>query len=112
MSLTGIADLAVHPTFVRRVTGAAVKAAIAIGAEEYDGTQYRIMRRALATNVLRDASAWGKVIAWPVAGNGSLDDDSSDSDIEWTVSSVWDAVAGAYTETAAQSTASTTADES
>lgn len=97
-TLVEIADLAQHPQFVRRVTAATVKSAVAVGAEEYDGSQYRIIRRALSMSVLKQAEAWGEVFAWAVAANSAIDIDSADSDIEWTIGSVWDAVAGAYSE--------------
>lgn len=94
--LSDIADLAVNPTVVRRVTAATVTAAVAIGNETYDGSQYRIARRALATQVLKQADDWGAVFAWAVAANPSITVASPDTDIEWTISSVWDAIAGAY----------------
>ena len=97
--LTEIADLALYPPFIRRVTSATVKAGVDVGAEVYDGTQYRIMRRALATQVLKRAETWGAVFAWGVAANAAVTAASSDSDIEWTVNSLWDGIAGAYTET-------------
>lgn len=105
--LIDIADLADYPPFIRRVTAASVMAAVDVGSETYDGTQYRIMRRALATQVLKNAENWGSVFAWGVAANPAITADSPDSDIEFTVNSLWDALAGAYTE-AATSTSSTT----
>jgi hypothetical protein len=96
--LSEITDLAEHPTHIRRVTAAAIKAAVAVGAETYDGTQYRIMRRALATNVFTDAELWGERFAWPVAANPVITSGSTDGDIEFTVNSLWDAMAGAYQE--------------
>lgn len=94
--LTDIADLATYPGFIRKVTAAVVKSAIAIGNETYDGTQYRIMRRALATKVLEESDTWGTRFSWGVAANAAITRDSSDGDIEWTVASIWDGIAGAY----------------
>lgn len=96
MALQDATDLAVYPPFIRRVTGAMLKAALDVGAEEFDGTQYRITRRGLATSVLADSALYGSRFAYAVAGNVAVNIDSTDSDIEFTVNSVWDAVAGAY----------------
>jgi len=94
-----IHDLAQNPAFVRRVTAGAVHAAVDVGAEEYDGTQYKIMRRALSRSVITDADTWGAVFAWGVAANPVITVESSDGDIQYTVNSLWDAVAGAYQST-------------
>lgn len=96
MALSDIADLAAHPAFVRIVTAATVKAAVEVGNEHYDGSQYKIMRRALASKVLGDAQDWGRVFAWAVAANPQITGDSPESDIEWVIASVWDPIAGAY----------------
>jgi hypothetical protein len=96
MALSDMTDLATWPPFVRRVTGAMMKAAVAVGNEEYDGTQYRIMRRALATKALEDTMLWGARFAYAVAANVAVTHDSNDGDIEFTVNSTWDAMAGAY----------------
>jgi hypothetical protein len=90
------ADLATHPGFIRRVTMAIVQAAVAIGNEPYDGTQYRIMRRALATEVQKEPEQWGKRLAWDVAANPAVAFDSPDDAIQYTITTFWDAVAGAY----------------
>lgn len=111
--LADITDLARHETFVWRVSAATVKAAVAVGGEPYDGSQYRIMRRALATKVFEAAELWGEHFTWGVAANSTISFDSSDSDIEWTVSSLWDAYAGAYpppTEPTAEQPAPVTPD--
>lgn len=97
--LMEIHDLAQNPAFIRRVTASAVFAAVQVGSEEYDGTQYRIMRRALARNVVTDAETWGAVFAWGAASNPVITVDSADGDIQYTVNSLWDAVAGAYQST-------------
>lgn len=96
--LADITDLAEHTTFDWRVTAAVIKAAVAVGAEPYDGTQYRIMRRALATKVFEDTASWGGRFAWGVAANPTITLDSDDDDLEFTVNSLWDAYAGAYAD--------------
>lgn len=94
--LTEIADTAEHPGFIRRVGSAIIKAAVAIGNEPYDGSQYTIMRRSLANKVFEFPDEWADRFAWPVARGPLITVDSSDNDIEWTVAEVWDAVAGAF----------------
>jgi hypothetical protein len=100
VSLSDVVDLAVNPTFLRRVTAAAVNAAVAVGAESFDGSAYRLMRRALVVKVLEDPQLWGTRFAYAAANNTAITVDTSDSDLQWTVNSVWDAMAGAYQETA------------
>lgn len=96
MSLSDMTDLAVWPPFVRRVTAAMLKAAVAVGAEAFDGTTYKLARRALVTKVLEDSPLWGARFSYAVVSNVAITYSSTDSDIEFTVNSVWDAVAGAY----------------
>lgn len=94
-TLTGIADLAQHPEFLRRVRAATVKAAVAVGNEPNDQTQRALQRRALAQNALHDSDQWADPFAWACARNPVITLDSADSDLEFTVSEVWDAIAGA-----------------
>lgn len=96
MALSDISDLATNPAFVRRVEGAALKAAVAVGAEAFDGSNYRLQRRALVKQVLENAPLWGARFSYAVAANPAVTVGSNDGDIEFTVNSVWDAMAGAY----------------
>lgn len=96
MALSDMTDLATWPTFIRRVTAAATTAAVAIGAEEFDGTNYRLQRRALVKQVLEDPTLWGTRFAYAVAQNPAVTFASDDNDVQFTVNSVWDAMAGAY----------------
>lgn len=89
-------DLATWPPFVRRVTAAMLKAAVAVGNEAFDGSTYKLMRRALVTKVLEDSALWGGRFAYAVVSNPAITFASTDSDIEFTISTVWDAMAGAY----------------
>lgn len=98
MALTDQTDLAMYPPFIRKVTGAMLKAAIAVGAEEFDGTQYKLARRALVTKVLEDAPLWGSRFSYGVVANVAITVTSTDSDIEFTVNSIWDAMSGAYAD--------------
>lgn len=94
-TLEEITDLAQHPTFLRAVTPAMVKAAVAVGAELADQTQRSLARHALSVNVLGNPHAWAPSFAWAVAANPVITLESSDNDVEFTVNSVWDAIAGA-----------------
>jgi hypothetical protein len=96
MALSDMTDLATWPPFIRKVTAAATTAAVNIGAEEFDGTNYKLQRRALVKQVLEDPNLWGSRFAYAVAQNPAITFASSDNDIQFTVNSVWDAMAGAY----------------
>lgn len=98
MALADMNDLAVYPPFIRRVTAAMVSAAIAVGAEPFGGSQYSLARRALVTKVLEDPSLWGNRFAHAVASNVAVTAASNDGDIQFTVNSMWDAMAGAYAD--------------
>jgi len=92
------ADLAVNPTFLRRVTVAMVTAALAVAQEAQDPSptaDYWRLRRALSVNVLTDPDAWAGKFAWATASNVSITVESSDSDVQWTVNSIWASMAGA-----------------
>lgn len=94
-SLQLTAQLATAASFVERVRGAIVKAAVAVGAELDDGTPRGQLRRSLSVRVLEDSAAWAPQFAWAVATNPSVSHDSPPNDIEYTVNSMWDAFAGA-----------------
>lgn len=95
MSFEGMADIAMHPGFARRVRVAMVSAAIAVGGEADDGTETARLRRAHAVNVLMDQDNYATRYAWSVASNAAITLDSSDNDLQFTVNSQWNAMAGA-----------------
>lgn len=96
MALSDMTDLATWPPFVRRVTAAMLKAAVAIGNEPFNGTAYKLARRALVIETLKDPVAWGIRFAYAVVSNPAITYASTDGDIEFTVASVWDPMAGAH----------------
>jgi hypothetical protein len=96
MSLSDMTDLAVYPPFIRRVTAAMLKAAVAVGAEGFDGTTYKLARRALVRQTLEDPVLWGSRFSYAVVSNVAITFESTDNDIEFTVNSLWDAMSGAY----------------
>lgn len=93
--LTEIHDLAVWPAFQRRVRSAMISSAVAVGSETPTSTNYSAARQGLVTSVLQDMDAWTERFAYAVAANSTITYTSTDSDITWTVASVWDALAGA-----------------
>lgn len=96
-ALADIAYLAGYPDFVSRCEAAMVYAAVAIGNETDTGTEYERLRRALATNVLQGRLRFVDAFAWAVAANPSVTLAATDGDIQFSVNSVWDAIAGAGT---------------
>lgn len=95
MSLQDQAALATFPTFRDRVLIATVQAARDVAAEAPSGDQRKDdLRSSLATNVLADPEGYASRFAWAVAANVAITFASTDSDIQFTVNSVWDAVAG------------------
>lgn len=83
------------PDFQKRVKHAIVKVAIAVrneAASENPDLDARRSRLALA--VLDNADVYGPRFAQSVVTNQAITSASSDADIEFTVSSVWNAFAG------------------
>jgi hypothetical protein len=95
MSLLDQAQLAQHAGFRDRVLVAAVKAASAVAAEAPSGdARTDSLRSTLATNVLNDPQGHVERFAWAVVQNAAVTFDSVDGDIEFTVNSLWDGMAG------------------
>ena len=85
-------NTAANTTFSHRVQQAAVKAAIAVASEDAQ-TANHAKRLAFGNVLLRSPEAWGRVIAYGVLTNAAVSEASSDSDIEFTVNSMWNAYA-------------------
>lgn len=90
MGLSEQWDLSEMTDFQKRVEMAAVKAAIDVQAEALD-TPNHAGRSLLATDML--AGMLLPRMARAVASNGAISAASSDSDLEFTVNSMWDAFA-------------------
>lgn len=90
------AELAEAPSFQRRVRAAMISAAKDVAAEAVDPNdpQRSQQRRGLALNVFGDIPKFTAVFSILVATNPVITSGSSDGDIQFTVNSVWDAVAG------------------
>lgn len=97
--LDQMSQLATTRSFIERVQAAMVKAAVAVGAEQDDGSPYGQLRRSLSVRVLENSDTWAPRFAWAVATNAVINHDSSASDVEFTVNSLWDAFAGAVPPT-------------
>lgn len=102
---TEMYDLAIDPIFQSKVRVAATTAAINILAEErgHGFDTYYDKRHGLANTVLGTAPPTGAAMAggdvisrfsMAVASNVAINADSSDSDIQFTINSMWDSLAG------------------
>lgn len=95
MALIDQATLAEDATFVARVQMAAVQAALQIVGEDGTGDpalSYR--RQSLGITVLQRPVEMALRFAWAVAANPVITTDSSDSDIQYTVTTIWNDLAG------------------
>lgn len=92
-TFAGRQQLAFDTVFIARVQHAMIKAAIAIQAES-GATDNHANRSTYARQVLNDTNRYGPLFAQGVVTNPSITDASSDSDIEFTVNSIWNAYAG------------------
>ncbi len=93
MSLGAQYALAQDRTFVQRVTVAMIQAAIAIANESAAG-QNHTLRARHAARVLNEPEHFAPGFALGVASNPAITAESTDSDIQFTVNSNWDAFAG------------------
>jgi hypothetical protein len=84
-------------SFAERVQAAVVKAAVDVAAETPDASERSRLRRALSARILenREGIDYAARFALAVAVNPVITKSSSDSDIQFTVNSLWDAMAGA-----------------
>lgn len=99
-TLSETTDLVSWPPFKRKVAAAMIGAAVAVGNETVDSppTETQRKRHALSANVLREPDTWADNFAWAVASNVAITYASDDGDIQFTVNSVWNAVAGVEPE--------------
>lgn len=72
-------------------------AAVQVASEVPDQSERKRLRRALAARVLenREGIDYASRFALAVARNDQINAGSTDNDIQFTVNSVWDAMAGA-----------------
>ena len=87
----GVADNVSH------VRQCLCKAAVAVAAEDASATAHHATRSAYAFAVLGNPTAAGTAAAFAVATNPGLTTTPSDSDLEFTVNSMFNALAGVTT---------------
>lgn len=98
MDFEQVPALAQDPVWMSRVTTAIVRAATDISAEvhspEVPYDTYRA-RASLAAQVLNGPTRYREPFSWAVASQpGITGPEATDSDIQFTVNSLWDAMAG------------------
>lgn len=102
MDFLGQIALAENGEFQARVRQAVVTAAVDIMADAPVNTPQAIAvhakRAALATRVLLDPTSLQRAWAYMVVSNPAISAESIDSDLQWTVSSMWNAMAGVVLE--------------
>lgn len=89
--------LATDEEFIKRVKMAMVKSAIYI-ANEDTATAGHAQRAQYAQAALANPESAARNMAYGVASNAVISAESSDSDIEFTINSVWNAYAGVITK--------------
>ena len=92
MAFVNQIELSQDETFRKRVEVAAVKIAQAVQAEAVNSPSHEIRAR-LAHAVLHNSRDYALRLALGVAVNPAISASSTDSDIEFTVSSIWNAYA-------------------
>ena len=93
MTLATQYALARSPDFMARVAIAMIQAAIAIS-NESSAVNNHALRARHAARVLNEPEHFAPGFALGVASNPAITAESSDSDIQFTVNSNWDAFAG------------------
>lgn len=90
------AALASGADFQFRIKVAIATAAIQVGGEAQAGLSAVVYakRQALAVDVLRESAKWVERFAWAVVSNAAITAASADSDIQFTVNSMWNDLAG------------------
>jgi len=98
MTFLDTAALAEHRSFRDRVAVAMTKTAVNVAAEgPSDDARKDSLRSALATNVLNDPLGYTERFTWAVLTNAQVAANglnAPDGDLEYTLSTVWDAIAG------------------
>lgn len=102
MDFLGQIELAESGEFQARVRQAVITAALQILADRPINTPQAIAlhgkRAALAHAMLIDPLSKQRAWAYAVASNVAISKDSTDGDLQWTVNSMWNAMAGVVLE--------------
>jgi hypothetical protein len=95
MALLDQANLAADTTFIARVQMAIVTAALQIvGEDPGSDVDVSYRRQSLGINVLGDPAGHAARFAWAVASNPVITADATDSDIAYTITTIWSDLAG------------------
>ncbi|MEU8270832.1 hypothetical protein AB0B89_27200 [Sphaerisporangium sp. NPDC049002] len=96
MSYLTQAALASNADFQLKVKVAIATAAIDVGGEAQGQMSAAVYgkRQALAADVLRESAKWVERFAWAITSNVAISEASSDSDLQFTVNSMWNDLAG------------------
>lgn len=101
-TLLEAAALARYDPFRDRVLVAVVQAARDVSSEATsDNPDIDRLRQALAVKVINQPEQYAERFAWAVIANPAITLAATDSDLQYTVNSVWNAVAGINTNTGA-----------
>lgn len=93
MDFSEQAELASQYVFTRRVRQAMIKSAVAVMAEDAE-TANHTARATFAQTALHEPERTAAIMALGVVTNAVITSESTDSDIEFTVNSMWNAYAG------------------
>lgn len=96
MSLLDSAQLASDGEFRARIQVAAITAAKDVIGEEATDDAVSLRRQSLAFAVLSSPDYLTNRFAWAVASNPAMGPDATDSDIQYTVNSVWSDLSGVF----------------
>ncbi len=96
MAYADQAALAIDPAFQLRLKVAMATAAVQVAGEDKAQMSDAVYakRQALAGDVLRQPAKWVESFAWAVTSNAAITSSSGDSDIQFTVNSMWSDIAG------------------
>jgi hypothetical protein len=95
MALIDQANLAVDPAFMARVQMAIVQAALQIVGEELgEDPDLSYRRQSLGINVLQRPAEMAPQFSWAVAANPAITTEATDGDIQFTITTVWNDIAG------------------
>lgn len=96
MTYASAATLAADAAFQARVRVAIVTAAVDVMGESKTGLSDTVFdkRQALAHAVLNDSAGYLDRFVWCVVANVAISSASTDSDIQFTVNSVWSDLSG------------------
>ena len=103
MDFLGQIELAENGEFQARVRQAVITAAVVILTDDRpDNTPQAIdlhkKRAALASKILTDPLSSQRAWSYAIVSNVAIDEGSTDSDIQWTVNAMWNAMAGVVLE--------------